>query len=167
MNKKALLAMLYISLIAGNSSAYIFSRDFFKELDSIDDFINDRFYNTRFNDISMYKNEKTQKFTIEVALAGFEKKDIKVTIDNKSGILTIAAENKKEKKEEEEKNIYIRKRKSIEERYFNRSFTLPSYVEYRDATKIETTYKNGILKIEFPLGEEEKSDKITLQINEE
>lgn len=164
MNKKELLALAYISLIAGNSSAHIFSRDFFKELDSMDRFMNDRF-----NNINMYKNEKTQKFTIEVALAGFEKKDIKVTIDNKSGIITITAESKIEEKEEgkNEKNIYIHKSESIEEKYFNRSFTLPSYVDYKDATKIETTYKNGMLKIEFPLGKKEKTDKITLQINEE
>ena len=164
MNKKELLALTCISLVAGNTSAHIFSRDFFKELDSIE-----RFMDNQLNNVNMYKNEKTQKFTIEVALPGFEKKDIKLTIDNKNGILTITAENKNEEKEEEknEKNIYIHRSKSIEEKYFNRSFTLPSYVEYRDATKIETTYKNGMLKVEFPLGEKDKTNKIILQISEE
>ena len=160
MNKKKFLALACISLITSNASANLFSRNFFKELESMDN---------HFNRVNMYKNKKTQKFTIEVALPGFEKKDIKVTIDNKSGILTVTAERKVEEKEEKknEKNIYIQRSESIEEEYFSRSFTLPSDVDYKEATKIETTYKNGMLKIEFPLGEKEKTDKVTLEINEE
>lgn len=164
MNKKEFLALACISLISGKSSAHLLSRDFFSDLDSME-----RRIESKFSKVSMYKNEKTQKFTVEIALPGFEKKDIKVTIDNKSGILTITAEKKIEEKEEKknEKNVYIQRSESIEAEYFNRSFTLPSYVDYKDATKIETTYKNGILKIELPLGEKEKSDKVTLEINEE
>ncbi len=163
MNKKKFLALACISLVTSNSSAHLLSRDFFTEFDSME-----RLVNSKLSKVSMYKNEKAQKFTIEIALPGFEKKDIKVTIDNKSGILTVTAESKIEEKEEEknEKNIYIQRSESIEEKYFNQSFSLPSYVDYKDATKVETTYKNGILKIEFPLGEKEKSDKITLEIKE-
>jgi len=164
MNKKELLALACFSLAAGNSSANIFSRDFFSDLDSMEQRIS-----RKFSKVSMYKNEKTQKFTVVIALPGFEKKDIKVTIDNKDGILTITAERKIEEKEEKknEKNVYIQRSESIEEEYFNRSFTLPSYVDYKDKTKIGTTYKNGMLKIEFPLGEKEKTDKVTLEISEE
>lgn len=164
MNKKELLALACIFLATNSSSANLLSRNFFSDLDSMEQRIS-----SKFSKVSMYKNEKTQKFTIEIALPGFEKKDIKVTIDNKDGILTITAERKIEEKEEKknEKNIYIQRSESIEEEYFNRSFTLPNYVDYKDATKIETTYKNGILKIEFPLGEKEKTDKITLEISGE
>jgi HSP20 family protein len=160
-SKKSLLACALLT--ASNLSANFFgsdffSTDFFKEINEMEN---------KFNNISMYKNKKTQKFTVEVALPGFDKKDIKVKIDNNTGLLSVTAECKLEQKEEEknEKNIYIHKSQSIEQKYFHRSFTLPSYVNYTDADKIETSYKNGILKIEFPLGEKEKKHEVTLKIN--
>ena len=159
MNKKMLLALLSILLVS-KSSANLFNQDFFKKLDDLEN---------KFCNINMYKNKKTQKFTVEVALPGFEKKEIKVTIDTKHGILTIAAESKFEKEEEKknEQNVYIHHSKSVKQSYFKRSFTLPEYVNFDDASQIETTYKNGILKIEFPLKKSEKANEITLQINGE
>jgi HSP20 family protein len=149
----ALLTASNLSLSASFLGSDFFGTDFFKELE--------------FNNVNMYKNKKTQKFTIEIALPGFDKKDIKVKIDNNTGLLTITAESKLEQKEEEknEKNIYIHKSQSIEEKYFHKAFTLPSYVNYNDASKIETSLKNGILKIEFPLGGKEKKHEVTLKIN--
>ena len=155
-----LLAIASSFLVAHSSSASLFTHDFFKELDDLEN---------RFSNINMYKNKKTQKFTVEVALPGFEKKDIKVTIDNKHGILSITAESKIEKEDEEknEQNIYIHRSKSVKQNYFHRSFKLPEYVNYNEANQIETTYKNGILKIEFPLTIATKANAIELQINGE
>lgn len=158
MNKKMAFALASTFIIAGNSSAHLFNRNFFKELDDLEN---------KFNNVSMYKNKKTQKFTVEIALPGFDKKDIKATIDNKSGLLSVTAETKIEEKEEEknEQNIYVYKSKSTSQKYFHQSFPLPTYVDYKKASTIETTYKNGILKIEFPLIGKEKSNEVTLQIN--
>jgi HSP20 family protein len=152
------LALASTFIIAGNSSAHLFDRDFFAVFNDLEN---------KFNDVNMYKNKKTQKFTVEIALPGFDKKDIKVTIDNKSGTLAVTAEHKEEEKEEKknEQNVYIYKSKSISQSYFHRTFTLPNYVNYKDANTIETTYKNGILRIEFPLCGKEKTNEVTLQIS--
>ncbi len=160
MNKKVLATVVSAILFTSSSYAGFFTNDFFKELDSL---------GNRFNNVNMYKNKKTQKFTVEVALPGFEKKEIKVKIDNKHGILTITAESKTEKEEEKknEQNIYVYRSKSLSQSYFNRSFTLPEYVNFSEANLIETTYKNGILKIDFPMAKSVKADEITLEINGE
>jgi HSP20 family protein len=160
MNKKMLLTIASTFLVANSSYAGFFTHDFFKEFED---------FGSKFHNINMYKNTKAQKFTVEVALPGFDKKDIKVKVDNKHGILTITAESKIEKAEEKknEQNVYIYRSKSLAQSYFNRSFTLPEYVDFSEANHIETTYKNGILKIEFPLAKSVKADEITLQINGE
>ena len=83
------------------------------------------------------------KFDIEVALAGFNKKDINVTSEN--GMLTIESKVKSvvndsigadAKKDEE--MIH----KGISKRYFKRSFTIADDVEVKGAE-----LKDGLLKV--------------------
>lgn len=72
------------------------------------------------------------KYTIELAIAGFGREDIKIeTVEN---TLKISADKDKDTR------TYLHK--GISTRSFSRSFTLAEYVEVKDA-KIE----NGILKI--------------------
>ena len=97
--------------------------------------------------------ENEQNFTIELAVPGLEKKDIKIDINE--DILTVSSEKKSET--EEENNGYKRKEFSFSS--FTRSFTIPENVN-RD--KIGASYKDGVLAVELP--KEPEKDKITRQI---
>ena len=80
----------------------------------------------------------TNKYDIEVALAGFNKKDINVLVEN--GVLTIESKtsNKDDSKDEDGNTIY----KGISKRYFKRSFTIADDVEINGAE-----LKDGLLKV--------------------
>ena len=76
------------------------------------------------------------KFDIEVALAGFNKKDINVTSEN--GMLTI--ESKQEDKSTDKDGEVLHK--GISKRYFKRSFTIADDVEIKGAM-----LKDGMLRV--------------------
>jgi molecular chaperone IbpA len=77
-------------------------------------------------------------YDIEVALAGYNKKDIDVTFEN--GQLTIKSKksDKDETKDKDGNTIY----KGIAKRYFERSFTIADDVEI-----IGAELKDGLLKV--------------------
>ena len=80
----------------------------------------------------------TNKYDIEVALAGFGKKDIDVSVEN--GVLTIESKvEEKDKDEDEDGNTIY---KGISKRYFKRSFTIADDVEVKGAE-----LKDGLLKV--------------------
>ena len=78
----------------------------------------------------------TNKYDIEVALAGFRKKDIDVSVEN--GVLTIESKVEEKDKDEDGNTIY----KGISKRYFKRSFTIADDVEINGAE-----LKDGLLKV--------------------
>ena len=78
----------------------------------------------------------TNKYDIEVALAGFGKKDINVSVEN--GVLTIESKVEEKDKDEDGNTIY----KGISKRYFKRSFTIANDVEIKGAE-----LKDGLLKV--------------------
>jgi len=78
----------------------------------------------------------TNKYDIEVALAGFGKKDIDVSVEN--GVLTIESKVEEKDKDEDGDTIY----KGISKRYFKRSFTIADDVEVKGAE-----LKDGLLKV--------------------
>ena len=78
----------------------------------------------------------TNKYDIEVALAGFNKKDIDVSVEN--GVLTIESKTEENGKDEEGNTIYT----GISKRYFKRSFTIADDVEVKGAE-----LKDGLLKV--------------------
>jgi HSP20 family protein len=92
--------------------------------------------------------EDEKNYTLELAIPGMDKKDLKIDINE--DVLTISSETKNES--EEEKDGY--KRKEFSYSTFCRSFYIPENVN-RD--KIGASYKDGILNIELPKMEEEKS----------
>ena len=98
--------------------------------------------------------ENDKNFTLELAIPGMDKKDLKIDINEE--VLTISSELKNES--EEEKDGY--KRKEFSYSSFCRSFYIPENV---NREKISAAYKDGILNIELPKMEEEKN-KITKQI---
>jgi HSP20 family protein len=102
--------------------------------------------------VNIKENEKN--FTLELAVPGIDKKDLKIDINE--DVLTISHETKNES--EESQDGY--KRKEFSYSSFCRSFYVPENV---NVDKIGANYKDGVLIVELPKNEEEKS-KITRQV---
>ena len=85
-----------------------------------------------------YNIVKTGKNTydVELALAGFNKKDIDITLEE--GILTIKSSVEATKDKDEDGVIH----KGIAKRYFSKSFTIAEDVEIKGAE-----LKDGLLKV--------------------
>ncbi len=117
-----------------------------------DDFLNtdiarDFFSNER-STPAVNVSEDENKFDIQVAAPGLDKKDFKVNVEN--NVLTISSE-KEDKNEDEGKNFM---RKEFSFTAFSRSFTLPDNV---DEEKIKASHKDGVLNVEIPKTEKAKS----------
>ena len=76
------------------------------------------------------------KFDIEVALAGFNKKDINDTSEN--GMLTIESKQEDKSKDKDGEVLH----KGISKRYFKKSFTISDDVEVKGAE-----LKDGMLRV--------------------
>mgnify|MGYP001036180426 CR=1 FL=1 len=130
----------------------------------INDFFQDDFFSTFLNENkntngslpAVNVEETNQAFIIDVAAAGLDKKDFKVTVDE--DVLTIASE--KELKKEENQKGFIRQEFNFNS--FSRSFTLP---ENTDASKIKASHKNGVLSVNIPKVEVEVKKAIDVKIN--
>ena len=99
--------------------------------------------------------ETDNEFIIKAEIPEVEKEDVKVTVD--SGVLTIRGERKQEKEEKGKKFHRV-------ERYygsFTRSFTLPDNV---DESKIEASFKDGMLNLQIPKTEAAKPKAIEVKV---
>ena len=87
-----------------------------------------------------YNIVKTDKnnYDVEIALAGFNKKDISVEVEN--GILTIETIKDKDTKEVEDNDGILHK--GISKRYFKKQFTIAKDVKVNGAE-----LKDGLLKV--------------------
>ena len=96
----------------------------------------------------------TYTYNIEVALAGYSKKDI--SVEYADGTLTI--KSIKEEKSDDKKDGVIHK--GIAKRYFSKSFTIADDVKIEDAE-----LKDGLLKIYLMkiVPEDKKPKKITVK----
>jgi HSP20 family protein len=92
--------------------------------------------------------EDEKSYTLDLAIPGMDKKDLKIDINE--DVLTISSETKNET--EDSKDGY--KRKEFSYSSFCRSFYIPENV---NREKITAAYKDGILNIELPKQEEEKT----------
>ena len=79
---------------------------------------------------------KDNHYNIEVALAGYNKKDIEVNYEN--NMLTIKTADQRSDEKKEGENIY----KGIAQRMFKKSFTIADDVEVKGAE-----LKDGLLKV--------------------
>lgn len=86
-------------------------------------------------------SEDDKAFRVNIELPGMDEKDVDVTLSDR--ILTIRGE-KKEDKEQKDKNFYRRERAYGS---FTRRIEVPADV---DATKIDASFKKGVLTIELP-----------------
>lgn len=100
---------------------------------------------------NIINEEGSQKFTIEIALAGFTKEDIDIDLQN--GILTVSGKSTISRKLED--YIY----RGIGTRKFKKSWTLSDHVIVQGAS-----FVNGILSIELEriIPEEKKPKKILI-----
>ena len=106
-------------------------------------------------DIKEHKNN----YSIMIDLPGYNKDDIKISVDD--GYLTINATMSKNE-EEKEKGRFVRR-----ERYFgecSRSFYVGDNIEVED---IKASFKNGTLNLEIPKKEEKQiAEKKYVQIED-
>lgn len=93
--------------------------------------------------VNIKENEK--HFELELAIPGQKRDDFNIEIDEH--VLTISMESRAE--DEEVTENYTRKEFSFSS--FSRSFTLPETI---DESKIDASYREGILKVLLPKREE-------------
>ena len=110
------------------------------------------------NNYPPYNIVKTDKnnYNVEIALAGFNKKDITVEVEN--GILTIESIKDKSEKEVEDNDGVLHK--GISKRYFKKQFTIAKDVKVNGAE-----LKDGLLKVSMEriVPEAMKLKKITVK----
>lgn len=99
--------------------------------------------------------EDDKGFRVQADLPGMDEKDVEVTLSDR--ILTIRGEKKAEK-ETKEKDYYCRERTYGT---FRRSLEVPASI---DATKIEASFKKGVLTVELPKTKEAKEKVKQIQI---
>ncbi len=106
--------------------------------------------------------ESEDGYILEVVAPGFEKTDFKVNIDN--NVLTISAEKKSEETKDASGNASREKqiRKEYSYRSFKRSFTIDDKI---DATAVEASYVNGVLKLNLPKKAEVRESAKDIKIN--
>jgi molecular chaperone IbpA len=102
------------------------------------------------------KKVEDNKYVIEMAVAGFAKTDLEITLDD--GKLTIAGKTKDANDADNANAYYFYK--GIAERAFTRTFTLADSVEIKNAEMV-----NGILKVwlENFIPEHKKPKKIDIK----
>ena len=102
------------------------------------------------------KQVKDNKYVIEMAVAGFSKTDLEITLDG--GKLTITGKTKEADDTDNAGSYYFYK--GIAERAFTRHFTLADSVEIKNAEMV-----NGILKVwlENFIPEHQKPKKIEIK----
>jgi HSP20 family protein len=92
-------------------------------------------------------------FYVEVALPGWDPKDIALEIEKL--VLTVKGERKDERCSEGSYHL-----QEIPSERFARAFTLPTFVDH---DKVSATHKHGMLTITFPKREEAKCRQILIE----
>ena len=115
--------------------------------DFFEDFMPTRMAKSDFLKCDVY--EKDGNVFIEMDVPGYDKKDIKIDVEE--GILTIEA-NKEEAFEDEDKNYY---RKERVYGSFKRQFNVGNIEE----NQIKAKFNNGVLNISFPKDIKKESKK--------
>lgn len=106
----------------------------------------DDFFTRNNNLPAMNVKENPNSFEIELAVPGFDKKDIEVSLENDT--LHVCAEKKNEEVEEKDEG-YTRKEFSYNS--FDRKLQLPSTVNQEK--EVKATYNNGVLSLQLAKSE--------------
>jgi len=102
--------------------------------------------------------EDEKEYLITADLPEVEKDDVNVKVDK--GVLTISGERHHESEEEDKKKKFHRVERSYGR--YTRSFRLPEEV---DADKVDAQFKNGVLKVHLPKGEEKVPQAVEVKIH--
>ncbi|MEW7290023.1 Hsp20/alpha crystallin family protein [Aquimarina sp. 2304DJ70-9] len=137
-----------MSIIKFNKNRFPWINDRVPSWLDTDDFFADDFFIRDKNLPAMNVKENKDDFDIELAVPGFSKKDIEVTIED--DILHICAKSSKEEVEEEENYM----RREFNYSSFDRKLQLPSSVDQNE--KVKATYKDGILTLNLLKREDSK-----------
>ncbi|WP_025664340.1 Hsp20/alpha crystallin family protein [Aquimarina megaterium] len=137
-----------MSLIKFNKNRFPWINDRVSTWLDTDDFFADDFFVKDRNLPAMNVKENKDNFEIELAVPGFSKKDIEVTMED--DVLHIWAQKSKEEIEEETE--YTRREFSYNE--FDRKLQLPTSVNQNE--KVKAIYKNGVLTLNLLKKEEAK-----------
>ncbi len=100
--------------------------------------------------------ENEQEYHLEFALAGYNKENLKINLDQDT--LTVSAKVEKKASNESEDKKYTRR--EYTSKSFSRSFYLPEQVNEED---IEAVFENGILVLTLPKAAKEKAKEINIK----
>jgi len=103
--------------------------------------------------VNIAENEK--EYHLEFSLAGYQKEDLKVNLENDT--LTVSASIEKESSKEDEDKTYTRKEYVAHS--FSRSFYLPEKVKEKD---IVAHFENGVLTLSLPKAAKAKAKTISI-----
>lgn len=119
-----------------------YTRDPF--FDAFDDFFKPVFYDDRETSMRTDIKETDSGYQLDVEMPGFDKKDIKISLEN--GYLTISAQksSKEESGEAEKKERYLRKECSVS---CSRSYYIGEDIEKEN---VKAKYDNGMLTLTVP-----------------
>ena len=124
------------------------------DFDLFDDFFEDDFFPRKERNLMRTDiREQKDRYIIDVDLPGFEKNNIKVSLNN--GYLNIHAKVDKKEDDNKEPEKFVRR-----ERFFgecSRSYYVGDEIKEED---IKAEFKNGILKVEVPKKEAKKTNEI-------
>ncbi len=135
-----------MSLIKFNRNRLPFFDDRISSWIDTDDFFSDDFFTRDRNLPAMNVKENKNDFEIELAVPGFSKKDIEVTLED--NMLHICAEKNLEEIKEEDSYT----RREFNYTSFDRKLKLPTSVDR--TKKVKAAYKEGILSLSLRKKEE-------------
>ena len=128
-----------MSLLKFNRNRFPWIDGGINDLMNSDGFFEDDFFTSRRNMPAMNVKENEDHFEIELAVPGFSKEEIDVTVAD--DILSVSASKKNENVEEKEN--YSRKEFNYES--FERQLQIPSTVNQKK--EVSANYQDGILKL--------------------
>ncbi|AXT58148.1 Hsp20/alpha crystallin family protein [Aquimarina sp. AD1] len=137
-----------MSIIKFNKNRFPWFNDKASNWMDTDNFFSDDFFIKDRNLPAMNVKERTDDFEIELAVPGFSKKDIEITLED--DVLHICAEKRNE--EVEEDNDYARREFNYSS--FDRRLQMPASIDQDE--KIKATYNNGVLTLNLLKKEEAK-----------
>ena len=113
--------------------------DTFRHFESMFDHQLDHIQTTAFPHYNIVKQDKN-KYDIQIALAGYNKKDIDISLEE--GVLSVESKKVDDKKTEKVDSEGEILHKGIAKRYFKKSFTIADDVEVKGAE-----LKDGLLRV--------------------
>ena len=113
--------------------------DTFRHFESMFDHQLDHIQTTAFPHYNIVKMDKN-KYDIQIALAGYNKKDIDISLEE--GVLSVESKKVDDKKTEKVDSEGEILHKGIAKRYFKKSFTIAEDVEVKGAE-----LKDGLLRV--------------------